>query len=86
MPEFRKVQDSLGAKRKQLKKKGLGNNLNACRELRPSEEPSRSKLRHLEKVGDIKLAQDPETKNEIFMWVTNRGTKTEIGGERDGII
>ena len=31
------------------------------------------------KWGDIKLAQDPETKNEVLIWVTNRGTKTESG-------
>ena len=38
MPELRKLQDALGAKRKQLKKKGLGNKPNACRELLSSKE------------------------------------------------
>ena len=111
MPEFRKLQDALGAKRKQLKKKGLGNKPNACKELLSSEETKlfetetfgckdsaglqralwwmiskhfgfrgRDESKKL-KWGDIKLAQDPETKNEILIWVTNRGTKTESGGK-----
>ena len=37
-PEFRKLQDVLGAKRKELKKQSLGNKPNACREILPSEE------------------------------------------------
>ena len=37
-PEFRKLQDALGGKQKELKKQGLGNKPNACREILPSEE------------------------------------------------
>ena len=37
-PEFRKLQDALGTKQKELKKQGLGNKPNACREILPSEE------------------------------------------------
>ena len=108
---FYGTQDALGAKRKQLKKKGLGNKPNVFRELLPSKEAKlfktetfgckdpvglqralwlmiskhfsfrgREESRKL-KWEDIKLAQDPETKNEILIWVTNRGTKTKSGGK-----
>ena len=60
-PEFRKLQDALEAKRKELKKQGLGNKPNACREILPSEE---AKLFQTESFS----CKDPLGLQRVLWW------------------
>ena len=65
MFEFRKLQDALGSKRKQLKKKGLGNKPNAFRELFLSEE---TKLLETE----IYVCKDPAGLQRALWWMISK--------------